>query len=68
MELRLNFRKDDWCDTGLRALENGMALVGVPEGELGELVERADEEGLPVDVERDGDGRWRVEPEGGATA
>ena len=67
MELRLNFRKDDWCETGLRALENGMALVDVPEERLEELVTCAEEEGVPVEVRADGD-RWRVEPEGGATA
>lgn len=67
MELRLNFRKDDWCTTGVRALENGIALVGVPAERLEELVAGAEEAGLPVEVEAEGD-RWRVEPEGGATA
>lgn len=67
MELRLNFRKADWCETGVRALENGLALVGVPEERLEELVTDAEAQGLAVDVTRDGD-RWRVEPEGGATA
>ena len=67
MQLRLNFRKEDWCQTGLRALENGMALVDVPEERLEELVTFAEEEGVPVEVRDDG-GRWRVEPEGGATA
>ena len=67
MELRLNFRKEDWCETGLRALENGMALVGVPEDRLEELATRAEQEGVAVEVHADGD-RWRVEPEGGATA
>lgn len=64
MELHLNFRKDDWCETGLRALENGMALVRVPEDRLHELVERAEDAGMAVEVEPQDD-LWRVEPEGG---
>ena len=67
MELRLNFDRDDWCETGLRALENGLALVDVPEERLEELVTCAEDEGLAVEVRAEGD-RWRVEPEGGATA
>lgn len=67
MELRLNFRKEDWCVTGVRALDNGMALVGVPEERLEELVTSAEEQGIDVEVEPDGE-RWRVEPAGGATA
>ncbi len=67
MELRLNFRKEDWCATGVRALDNGMALVGVPEERLEELVTSAEERGVDVEVEPDGEW-WRVEPAGGATA
>lgn len=66
MELHLNFRKEDWRETGVRALENGMALVRVPEERLHELVEHAEREGIGVDVQAQGD-LWRVEPEGGMT-
>lgn len=67
MELRLNFRKDDWLETGMRALENEMALVGVPEERLSDLVTCAEDRGLEVEVAPgEGEG-WRVEPEGEAS-